>query len=132
MAAETVPFLTPHERLHRHFAARATATDPAAWRAQAWLRAALVYPGSPDEDVAAYLDTEWAAFRAAHPGEPHVAFAAPADPPDEPVVPGPPPYDELAPLRFGRYGSDHLPTHAERVREEQERLARRDQAHYGF
>jgi len=132
MAAETVPYATPHQRLRRHFAARATASDRAAWLAQAWARAALVYPGAPDEDVAAYLDTEWAAFRAEHPGEPLVAFAPPAPPPDEPVVPGPPPYDELAPLRFGRYGSDHLPSHDERVREEQERLARRDQAFYGF
>ena len=132
MAAETVAYVTPHLRLHRHFAARARTNDPAAWRAQAWLRATLVLPGASDDDLVAFLDTEWAAFRRRHPEEPHVTFAPPAAPPDEPVVPGPPPYDQLAPLRFGRYGSDHLPTHEDRVREEQERLARRDQAHYGF
>jgi hypothetical protein len=127
---------TPHERLHRHFATRAavggTEDARAAWRAQAWLRATLVLGSADDTDVLAYLDTEWAAFRAAHPGEPHVAFAPPPAPEEDPVVPGPPPYDQLAPLRHGRYGSDHLPSHEERVREEQERLARRDQAYYGF
>jgi hypothetical protein len=127
---------TPHERLHRHFATRAAVGDsPAdrdAWRNQAWVRATLVLPGAPDEDMLAYLDTEWAAYREAHEGEPHVAFAPPPPAEEGPIVPGPPPYDELAPLRFGRYGSDHLPSHDERVRDEQERLARRDQAHYGF
>ncbi|HEX8003003.1 MAG TPA: hypothetical protein VF519_09955 [Mycobacteriales bacterium] len=136
MAAEPLPYPTPHQRLLRHFATRARVgdrpEDRAAWLAQAWLRATFVLPGASDDDLLGYLDTEWAAFRRTHPGEPHVAFAPPAAPAEEPVVPGPPPYDELAPLRFGRYGSDHLPTHEERVRDEQERLARRDQAYYGF
>lgn len=132
MAAETLCYVVPRERLHRHFAARATCTDARSWLAQAWLRACLVLPGAGDDDVAAFLDTEWAAFRRRNPSEPHVTFAPPPAPPEEPVVPGPPPYDELAPLRFGRYGSDFLPSHEERVRDEQERLARRDQAFYGF
>ena len=132
MAAEHLAYVAPRERLHRHFATRAGTADPAAWRAQAWLRACLVLPGAADEDVVAFLDTEWAAFRRRNPEEPHVTFAPPPAPAEEPVVPGPPPYDELAPLRHGRYGSDHLPTHEDRVREEQERLARRDQAFYGF
>lgn len=133
MAAETsIAYVVPRERLHRHFATRARTTDPKAWRAQAWVWATLVLPGAPDDDVAAFLDTEWAAFRRRQPDEPHVTFAPPEAAPEEPIVPGPPPYDELAPLRFGRYGSDHLPSHEERVRDEQERLAKRDQAFYGF
>lgn len=127
---------TPHERLHRHFATRAAVGDTAAerdaWRNQAWLRATLVLPNAGDDELLAYLDTEWAAFRTAHPGEPHVAFAPPPPADEDPVVPGPPPYDLLPALQHGRYGSDFLPSHDERVREEQERLARRDQAHYGF
>lgn len=129
---EPIPYPTPHERLLRHFATRARAEDPDAWRAKAWMRGTFVMPGATDEDLLAYLDTEWAAFRAEHPGEPHVTFVPPPAPAEEPIVPGPPPYDELAPLRNGRYGSDHLPTHEERVQEEQQRLARRDQAYYGF
>jgi hypothetical protein len=124
-----VPLARP--RLHRHFATRARATEPAKWLAQAWAWAALVTPAAPEEEVLALLYREWEAFRARHPEEPAVAFRAPEAVPDEPVVPGPPPYDDLPPLLHGRYGID-LPTHEERVREEQERLARRDQAHYGF
>jgi hypothetical protein len=132
MAADPLTYPTPHHRLRRHFAARARTTDPAAWRAQAWVRATLVLPTASDEELAAYLDAEWAAFRREHPEEPHVTFAPPPAPPEEPVVPGPPPYDRLVPLQFGRYGTDHLPAHDDRIREEQERLARRDQAFYGF
>jgi hypothetical protein len=128
MVADTA---LPLARLHRHFATRASGTEPARWLAQAWAWAVLVLPAAGEDEVLALLGREWEAFRARHPGEPAVAFRAPAAPPDEPVVPGPPPYADLPPLAFGRYGID-LPSHEERVREEQERLARRDQAHYGF
>lgn len=131
MVADTSAVALPRARLHRHFATRGSATEPARWLNQAWTWAALVVPGAPEEDVLALLHREWEAHRARHPGEPAVAFRAPAEVPDEPVVPGPPPYADLPPLTFGRYGID-LPSHDERVREEQERLARRDAAHYGF
>ena len=122
--------LAPRDRLWREFAARTT-TDRIAWRARTWARAVLMTPGGADEDVLAVLRAEWAAFRAAHASEPDVEFRPPPVATDEPVVPGPPPYAELPPLAFGRYGND-LPSHDDRVRDEQERLARRDQAYYGF
>ena len=147
MAAEVLDprfeTVTPRERLWREFAARAatgttgtgsigTTGSPSAWRARTWLWASLMLPGGDDDAVVALLVREWAAYRAAHPDEPDIAFRPPGTAPDdEAVVPGPPPYDALPPLRHGRYGAD-LPTHDERVREEQERLARRDQAFYGF
>ena len=131
MVAEAVPYVAPRERLRRHFATRATTEDPATWLAQAWARAVLVLPRGDDEEVLDLLRAEWDAWRARHPGEPLVAFLAPADPAEEVVVPGPPPYDALPPLTFGRYGID-LPSHEDRVRDEQERLARRDSAFYGF
>lgn len=134
MAAEvlhqTSDVVTPRRRLWREFARRA-ATDRVAWHARTWARAALMRPGGDDEAVVALLRTEWAAYRRAHPDEPDVMFRPPPVAPDEPVVPGPPPYDTLPPLAHGHYGTD-LPAHDERVREEQERLARRDQAFYGF
>lgn len=129
---EPLRYPTPYERLLRHFATRTRAEDPDAWRAKAWIRATFVLPGADDAELLAYLDTEWAAYREAHPGEPHVAFASPPPEDEEVVVPGPTPADLLPRLIHGRAGSDHLPTHEERVREEQERLARRDQAYYGF
>lgn len=104
MVADTATYAPPRLRLRQHFATRATTGDPATWLAQAWTRAALVVPGADDAAVLDLLRTEWDAYRAAHPGEPAVAFRAPAALPDEPVVPGPPPYAEFAPLRFGRYG----------------------------
>ena len=131
MAADTTTYAAPRDRLLRHFATRATTGDPATWLAQAWTRAALMVPGADDDTVLDVLRHEWDAYRAGHPGEPLVAFRAPAALADEPVVPGPPPYDALPPLTHGRYGVD-LPSHDDRVREEQERLARRDSTYYGF
>lgn len=78
------------------------------------------------------LRVEWDAFRRQRRDEPEIDFRPPEDLPEEFVRPEPPSYAALVPLLFGRYGNDHLPSHEERVREEQERLARRDQAHYGF
>ena len=127
MASE---YVTPRERLHRAFAARA-ATSDAAWRMRCWNRAVLMTPGHDPAAVVALLDAEWAAYRAARPGEPAVTWTPPGDLPEDEVVPGPPPYGDLVALRHGRYGVD-LPSHEERVRDEQERLARRDLAHYGF
>ena len=131
MVADTTTYVAPRDRLWRHFDARRHATDAATWLAQAWARAVLLLPTADDDTVLDLLRTEWDAYRADHPGEPLVAFRPPGAVPDEPVVPGPPPYDSLPPLTFGRYGVD-LPSHEDRVREEQERLARRDTAHYGF
>jgi alpha-beta hydrolase superfamily lysophospholipase len=130
MAADLDVTPTPRDRLWREFAARAT-TDPVAWRARTWARAVLMTPGGADDDVLAVLSAEWAEFRTTRPGEPDVAFRPPPAAPEEAVVPGPPPYAEFAPLARGRYGTD-LPAHEDRVREEGERLARRDQAYYGF
>lgn len=123
---------TPRTRLWREFAARAT-TDRVAWLARTWARAVLMLPSGDDEDaVVGLLAREWAAYRTAHPSEPTVEFSPPPRwVPDETVTAGPAPYDALPPLIHGRYGTD-LPSHEERVREEQERLARRDQAYYGF
>lgn len=123
-------YVTPRQRLHRVFAARA-GTPPAVWQARAWARAVLMTPGGGDVEVAAVLRAEWTSYREAHAGEPDITFAPPIVVPDEAVVPGPPPYADLVPLRHGRYGVD-LPSHEDRVRDEQERLARRDTAYYGF
>ena len=131
MAADTTTYVPPRDRLHRHFATRAGTDDPATWLAQAWTRAVLLAPGADDDAILGLLRAEWDAWRAEHPGEPLVAFRAPAPLRDEPVVPGPPPYDDLPPLTHGRYGVD-LPSHDDRVREEQERLAKRDASFYGF
>lgn len=131
MAADTTTYVPPRDRLVRHFATRAACDDPTTWLAQAWARAVLMAPGADDGTVLDLLRTEWDAFRADHPGEPLVAFRAPEAIPDEPVVPAPPPYDALPPLIHGRYGVD-LPAHDDRIREEQERLARRDSTYYGF
>lgn len=131
MAADTTTYVSPRDRLLRHFATRAVTDDPATWLAQAWTRAVLMAPRADDDTVLDLLRTEWDAWRAEHPGEPLVAFRAPAALDEEVVVPEPPPYDALPPLVFGRYGID-LPSHEERVREEQERLSRRDGAFYGF
>lgn len=127
----TSTYAAPRDRLLRHFAARSTAPDPATWLAQAWARAVLVLPTAGDEAVLDLLRAEWDAWRAAHPKEPLVAFRPPGPVPEDVVTPAPPPYDTLPPLRFGRYGVD-LPTHEDRIREEQERLARRDSTFYGF
>lgn len=125
------PYVTPRARLHRAFGTR-TATDVAVWQMRCWSRAVLMSPSHAPADVAALLSAEWAAYRAAHPGEPAVTWTPPAgEVAEDEVVPGAPPYHENAPLRFGRYGVD-LPTHEERLRDEQERLARRDVAYYGF
>lgn len=131
MAADTTTYVAPRDRLHRHFATRATTDDPATWLAQAWARAALMAPRADDDSVLDLLRTEWDAYRAQHPGEPLVAFRAPVAEIEVPVVPGPPPFDDLPPLVHGRYGID-LPSHEDRVRDEQERLARRDTSFYGF
>lgn len=131
MAADTTTYVTPRDRLLRHFATRAATGDPATWLAQAWARAVLMAPRAGDDAVLDLLRMEWDEWRSAHPGEPLVAFRAPEAIAEEPVVPSPPPYDALPPLRFGRYGVD-LPSHEDRVREEQERLARRDSSFYGF
>ena len=131
MSVDSPPYVVPRERLHRHFASRATTDDKGRWLAQAWARAVLVDPAADDAAVLALLHAEWAAYRAAHPGEPVVAFRPPDEPPPDEVVPGPPPYDALPPLRHGRYGIE-LPSHEDRIRDEQERLARRDTAFYGF
>ncbi|HEU0132289.1 MAG TPA: hypothetical protein VFQ85_14970 [Mycobacteriales bacterium] len=131
MTAEPLQAIARH-RLHQHFAARRTATAPDRWFALAWAKAVFALGSSDEERVLAFLDREWAAFRASRPGEPVLAFRPP--PPvvrDEEGEAGPPPYELLPRLRHGRYGID-LPSHEERIREEQERLARRDQAHYGF
>jgi hypothetical protein len=131
MSVDSPPYVAPLARLHRHFASRRHTGDRATWLAQAWARAVLVDPAADDAAVLALLDAEWAAFRARHPEEPAVTFRPPSEPPPDEVVPGPPPYDALPPLRHGRYGID-LPSHEDRIREEQERLARRDTAYYGF
>src|SRR5687767_8533186 len=131
MAADNTTYVSPRDRLLRHFATRAATDDPATWLAQSWARAVLMAPRAGDDEVLDLLRGEWDAWRAAHPGEPLVAFRAPGDLPDEVVVPAPPPYDALPPLTFGRYGVD-LPSHEERLRDEQERLARRDGTYYGF
>jgi hypothetical protein len=123
-------YVSPRDRLHREFAARAT-TPPAAWRARTWSRAVLLTPDADDAAVVTTLTAEWAAYRVAHPDEPEVTFTPPAPLPADEVVPAAPPYAELVPLRHGRYGVD-LPSHEDRVRDEQERLARRDTAYYGF
>jgi hypothetical protein len=130
MTIDTRSYVTPRAALYRVFAARA-ATAPAAWRARTWAWAALLAPGAGDAGIAARLGSEWDAYRSAHPGEPDITFTAPPPVPDEPVVPGPVPVETFAPLRHGRYGVD-LPTHEDRVRDEQERLARRDATFYGF
>jgi hypothetical protein len=106
MVAETVAYVAPRQRLHEHFAGRATTDDPPRWLAQAWARAVLVRPAAGDDEVLALLDAEWARFRAGHPDEPVVAFRPPPPVQDEPVVPGPPPYGLLPPLAHGRYGID--------------------------
>jgi hypothetical protein len=131
MAADTSTYVAPRERLVRHFATRAGTSDPATWLAQAWARAVLMAPRAADDAVLDLLRSEWDAYRAEHPGEPLVAFRPPAPLAEEPVVPSPPPYDALPPLTHGRYGVD-LPSHEDRVREEQERLSRRDNAYFGF
>lgn len=131
MAADTTTYVAPRDRLLRHFATRAVTDDPATWLAQAWARAVLMAPRADDDTVLDLLRTEWDAWRADHPGEPLVAFRAPEAIAEEPVVPTPPPYDDLPPLTFGHYGVD-LPSHEDRIREEQERLARRDSSFYGF
>lgn len=131
MAADTTTYVSPRDRLLRHFALRPFTDDPGTWLAQAWTRAVLIAPAASDDEVLDLLRTEWDAWRADHPGEPLVAFRPPPPPAEEPVVPGPPPYDALPPLQFGRYGID-LPSHEDRIREEQERLAKRDGAFYGF
>src|SRR4051794_26215948 len=102
-------YVTPRERLHRAFAERVT-TPPAPWRARTWARAVLLTPGGDDAAVTAVLAAEWEVFRRGRPGEPDITFTPPDALPDEPVVPGPPPYAELVPLRHGRYGVD-LPSH---------------------
>jgi hypothetical protein len=123
-------YVSARDRLHAAFASRA-GLPPATWLGRVWARAVLLTPGGDDEAVVEVLTREWAAYCAAHPDAPDVTFRPPPDQPAEPVVPAPPPYADLLPLRHGRYGLD-LPTHEERVREEQERLARRDAAHFGF
>ena len=105
MVADTASYAPPRLRLTQHFATRATTNDPATWLAQAWTRAVLAAPpGSDDAAVLALLREAWETYRADHPGEPAVAFRVPGAIPEEAVVPGPPPYAEFAPLRFGRYG----------------------------
>ena len=131
MAADTTTYVPPRHRLLRHFATRARCGDPTTWLAQAWTWAVLLAPGADDATVLDLLRTEWDAYRADHPEEPLVAFRPPPAIPEQPVVPTPPPYDDLPPLTHGRYGVD-LPSHDDRVREEQERLARRDSTFYGF
>ena len=131
MAADTTTYVPPRDRLLRHFATRAVSGDPVTWLAQAWTRAVLMAPGADDDTVLDLLRTEWDAYRADHPGEPLVAFRPPPALAEEPVVPSPPPYDALPPLTHGRYGVD-LPSHDDRVRDEQERLAKRDSSFYGF
>jgi hypothetical protein len=113
MVADTVAYVTPRRRLHEHFALRASADDPPRWLAQAWARAVLVHPAADDAALLALLAAEWAVFRAGHPEEPAVAFRPPAPVPEDPVVPGPPPYDLLPPLAHGRYGLD-VPMHQDR------------------
>ena len=130
MTVDTRSYVTPRDALHRVFAARAD-TPPTAWHARAWAWAALLARDLGDDAIAATLRAEWYSYRVAHPGEPDITFAPPPAVPDEPVVPGPVPVETFAPLRHGRYELD-LPTHEERVREEQERLARRDTAFFGF
>jgi hypothetical protein len=88
--------------------------------------------GGDDDAITAVLNAEWSEFRTEHPGEPDITFGAPPSVAvDENAIPTPPPYGDLVQLRHGRYGLD-LPTHEDRVREDQERLARRDTAYYGF
>ena len=128
----TTTYAGPRERLLRHFAARRTATDAATWLAQAWTRAVFVLPSADDDAVLDLLRTEWDAWRAEHPGEPLVAFRPPPPAPrDEEADPEPTPWHTFAPLRHGRYEVD-MPSHEDRIRDEQERLARRDTAYYGF
>jgi hypothetical protein len=131
MVADTAVPALPRERLHRHFATRATSDDPDAWFARAWARAVLVDPSADDAAVLRLLDTAWTEFRGRHPDEPALTFRPPPHPDAEEVVPGPTPYHLYPTLRFGRYGVD-LPSHEDRVRDEQERLAKRDQSFYGF
>lgn len=109
----TTTYVGPRERLRQHFAARPSATDAATWLAQAWTRAVLLAPRADDNAVLDLLRAEWDAWRDEHPEEPLVAFRAPAAVPDEPVVPGPPPYDALPALTHGRYGVD-LPREEDR------------------
>jgi hypothetical protein len=110
---DTAAYAPPRHRLLRHFATRAACGDAATWLAQAWTRAALIVPGASDDAVLDLLRAEWDTYRLDHPEEPLVAFRPPAAIPDEPVLPGPPPYASFPPLARGRYGVD-LPAQEER------------------